>query len=329
MRKVADATSVPFTDSAMDTAAAAPLPGLAVGNKPAPGQTGPKGVSPRTNYSRVNTGSPQPVDAGVTSQKGAAPDSQHFLPPKIASSEVYMATHRTIQEMIKAAADGTLTHASVAVEAARQQGTPEAKVASAELPMSAASIPKDYVLKLAGACEFMLDGLREKAAAELGPGTGPNALAVSQTTSSNNEFASGDQGRATPAHIPPTNPGTKKPSETPAGASTALEDNEAMRHKEQPVKLGSEKKPPLGEHEKHYVRRALLGTPISGAIEARKGKKLETFGKTLGHGVVHGLVGGAGGAMAGGLLGAAGGAIAKGRDAATLVQHFHGRNLQQ
>jgi len=260
MRKVADATSVPFADSAMDTAASAPLPGLAVGNKPAPGQVGPKGISPRTNYSRVNTGSPQPVDAGVTSQKGAAPDSQNFLPPKIAS-EVYMSStaRKTIQEMIKAAAEGTLNQTSVAVEAERQQGAPVAKVASAELPMDVPSVPTDYVHKLANACDFMLGDWREKAAAELGPGTGPNALAVSQATSSNNEFTSGNQGQATPAHVPPKNPGTQKPSETPAGASNALEDNAAMKHKEQPVKLGGALRP---------ASLALTGTKSAGVRDA-------------------------------------------------------------
>jgi hypothetical protein len=244
MRKLADATSVPFADSAMDTAAAAPLPGLAVGNKPAPGQTGPRGMAPRTNYSRVNTGSPQPVDAGVTSQKGASPDSSNFLPPKIAGSEVHMSfsTHRSIQDMIKAAAEGTLEHAAVAVEAERQREAPGAKVASFALPTDVPSISTDYVLKLAGACEFMV-GTWKEAAFALGTSQGAEQPKVLETTSSNNEFASGHQGQATPAHVVPKSPGTHKPSETPAGPSNALDDNESMKHKEQPVKLGGAVRP--------------------------------------------------------------------------------------
>lgn len=241
MHKAADATSIPFADSAADTAAAAPLPGLAVGNKPAPGQTGPKGLAPRTNYSRVNTGSPLPADAGSSSQKGMPPDNQNFLPPKIAHREVPMSgtmTHRlTIHEMIKAAGAGTLDQAAVTLEAERQQanrGEPTAtstKTASAAPALSQNSIPTYYVEKLAGACEFMLDELREKAAAEAtsanGPGKGPNALQVLEATSENNEFKDGHQGQATPAHVVPKTPGTHKPAETPAGPATALDTNAA------------------------------------------------------------------------------------------------------
>lgn len=237
MRKAADAASVPFADSAMDTASAAPLPGLAVGSKPAPGLTGPKGLSPRTNYSRVNTGSPLQVDAGATSQKSMPPDNQNFLPPKIAHREVPMSgtsTHRqTINEMLKAAAQGTLDQANISLEAERQaanRGAPSAvKTASAQ-PEATNSIPTDYVEKLACACEYMLvelqdTALQEKAAAELGPGTGPNPMQVLEAKSEGNAFKSGDQGQATPAHVVPKNPGTHKPAETPAGPATALDTN--------------------------------------------------------------------------------------------------------
>lgn len=232
MRKLAEATAVPFPDSSADTAAAAPIPGLSVGNKPAPGQRGPKGLAPRTNYSRVNTGSPPPVDAGASSQKGAPPDTQNFLPSKIAHREVPMSgpmtPRTTLQELIKAAAVGASEHVSVSMEAARQlANSGEAapvKTASA-VGDDADSVPTAYVNKLAGACEYWLEELRKEA--EIGPGTGPNALGVLEATSENNEFKSGDQGQATPAHVVPMTPGTHKPAETPAGPANALDTNAA------------------------------------------------------------------------------------------------------
>lgn len=57
------------------------------------------------------------------------------------------------------------------------------------------------------------------------------------------------------------------------------------------------------EENKHYVRRMLLGNQISSAIEARKGKKLESFGHAFGHQILENLkgtgLGAAGGAAAG------------------------------
>lgn len=70
-------------------------------------------------------------------------------------------------------------------------------------------------------------------------------------------------------------------------------------------KLAADKKPEEG----HHLRRAILGNPISGAIEAEKGKKLKTFGKAYGHALKEtgkgALVGGAGGAALGAAIGAA------------------------
>jgi hypothetical protein len=146
-----------------------------------------------------------------------------------------MAHRLTIHEMVKAAAVGTLEQAAVTVEAERQLanlGEPTAtsvKTASAAPSLVPNSIPTDYVEKLAGACEYMLDELREKAAADSanGPGKGPNALQVLEATSENNEFKDGHQGQATPAHVVPKTPGTHKPAETPAGPATALDTNAA------------------------------------------------------------------------------------------------------
>lgn len=238
--KVAEATSVPFADSAADTASAAPIPGLAVGNKPAPGQTGPKGLAPRTNYSRVNTGSPIPADAGSSSQKSAPSDSQGFLPPKVAQQEVPMSgaltPRMTIQQMVKAAAASTNDFAAVTVEAARQlsnQGEAPVKVASAA-SSELESIPTSYVEKLAAAAEFVIANMQlaeeaqeaaTKVATSQGPGQGATALHVTESPGGKNSFTPGGQGQATPAHVVPKTPGTHKPAEIPHGPANALDTN--------------------------------------------------------------------------------------------------------
>lgn len=237
--KSADADSVPLPDAGQGSAALAPMPTLAVGNKPAPGQTGPKGVSPRTSYSRVNSGSPPPADLGASTQKGLPTDPQSLLPPKVAHKEVPMSAtaHYTIQDMIKAAAAGAHDQTVVSLEAARQlanagESMPSTKLASAEPQLE--SIPTNYVEKLAAAVDFIV-----KSAEEPGPGTGPNALQVLEATSSNNEIEAGRGGTATSAHVPPQNPGLQRPAETPHGPANALEDNASMMHPEIPVKLSS------------------------------------------------------------------------------------------
>jgi len=60
----------------------------------------------------------------------------------------------------------------------------------------------------------------------------------------------------------------------------------------------------LAAEDKHYVRRVLLGNPISGAIEAKKGKKAETFVNAVGHSVKETLKGIGKGALGGAGVGA-------------------------
>lgn len=61
--------------------------------------------------------------------------------------------------------------------------------------------------------------------------------------------------------------------------------------------------------EGHKLRRALLGNPVSAAIEAKKGKKMDAFGKAYKHQVVEGVKGLGKGAVGGAALGAAAGAV--------------------
>lgn len=272
--KVAEATSVPFPDSTVDTAAAAPIPGLAVGNKPAPGQTGPKGLAPRTNYSRVNNGSPIVPDAGTAAQKGAAPDPQGFLPPKIAHSEVSMSAAQsrfTIQHMIKAAGQAAAEHAAVITESARQlvDETPAIKTASAGNGLE--SIPTDYVEKLASAVEYVLE--HSKLDEEVQPektatiGEGPNTLKTMESPGGKNNVLPGQQGAASPSHQVPKATPTVNPGNQPAGPATALETNKPVAGKQKVSAAAPQYTAPIAQLRKEA---ALRMSPSDTKAEAKK-----------------------------------------------------------
>jgi hypothetical protein len=233
MEKQAESTGVPYADSAVTQASMASVPTIAVGNKPAPGQTGPKGMAPRTNYSRVNAGSSPPTDLGASTQKSLSPDSQSFLPHKVAHPEVHMSAvtpTMTIHDLVKAAAAGVADRVAATQEAERQTVTPvqATKVASA----TEDSIPTAYIDKLAEAMEFVVK--------EASPGEGPNALVVTDShIGGKNPFTPGSQGQATPAHVVPKDPGLHTPSEVSKGPANALADNASMKHPAQPTKLSS------------------------------------------------------------------------------------------
>lgn len=89
-----------------------------------------------------------------------------------------------------------------------------------------------------------------------------------------------------------------------------------------------------GKKETHYVRRALLGNPLSSAIEAPMGRKMEAYGQAAGHtygnAMVGGVAGGAAGAAVGGAAGAAGSkylgrALLHPSQARTMMAHKSGK----
>jgi len=154
----------------------------------------------------------------------------------------------TIQEMVKAAAAGSHASAAISDEALRQLGRqePEAaeKIASKRAASAEDTYSTEYVDKLASAIEYINESEKEAfslgaTTAGVGPGQGPNALHVMQAESSEKNVDAGQQGKATPVHIPPTNPPMHKDPSRHADPGTGLETNDSMKHKEQPVKVSS------------------------------------------------------------------------------------------
>lgn len=230
--------SIALPDPNAGSAEDSSVPQIHVANKPTPGQHGPKGISPRTSYSRVNTGDPPTPEAGAQTQKSLSPRGMEFLPAKTAEREDFMGTSMierpTLQEMLKAAMDGTVNKVDITNEAARQLANheePGEKTAEATKDASGTvHYSTEFVDKLADAVGF----IATKIAAQK-PGEGPGALHVMQATSSSKNVDAGEQGSATSAHQVPKDPPMQKAPAAKGDPSTGLKTNIDMKHSEQPT----------------------------------------------------------------------------------------------
>lgn len=250
MRKQAASIGSATSDPVKDSATTAPIPLPAIANKPAPGQTGPKGLGPRTTYSRSNTGTPPVPDAGAASQKGMPPRGMESLPSKTAEVSMTdsMMTRPTLQDLVKQAMAGTISKSEISAEATRQLITQrddngyEEKTASARAPEH---IPTQYVEKLADALGYLADTF-EKQSEDVTPGNGPGALEVTQATSSEKNIDAGEGGQAVSSMQPPKNPATQAEQVQSGKANTGLETNDDMSHGEQPVEPVKNEKASIG-----------------------------------------------------------------------------------
>lgn len=174
--------------------AASPLPQVEIATTTAPGKRGPVGMSPRSDYSRVNTGIPPVPDAGSQAQKSLEPRGAEML-PKFAGSEVsmgQMAVRPTVNDMVKAAMAGAASRVDIAREATRQAERlgEETKTASAT-PVVEEVPTFDEAEKLASALEYLADEVEKEASGMGGaytltenkvePGKGPGALHVMES----------------------------------------------------------------------------------------------------------------------------------------------------
>ena len=264
----------------------------------------------------------------------------------------------SLQDMVKQAMSGAAHKVAVNLEAARQLAATEddqVKEASAPSPQTG-HVATETVIKLANALGFIAEQVVKEAfelsgaesGAADGPGTGPGALTVMQAISSGSGIEAGQSGQATPGNQPPMNPSTQTEQVQVGKANTGLETNDDMKHPEQPVEPIANEKTSSGlaasnllrmqkmakgkdDHPGgHHIRRALLGNPVSSAIEAEKGKKLRSFGGALKHELGQSLKGTAIGGGAGAALGAGIGALKGGKSGAkagALAGGYLGGNI--
>ena len=99
-----------------------PVPQAEIHPTPAPGKTGPHGIGPRTNYSRVNTGAVEPPAALASAQKVLSPRGLEMLPDSgggIVHTGSALERPR-LQDMVKAAMRSSIARLDVTREALRQ-----------------------------------------------------------------------------------------------------------------------------------------------------------------------------------------------------------------
>lgn len=226
-------------DPAKAESAAAPIPTPVLANKTAPGQTGPRGLSPRTTYSKVNTGAP-PVSRAVDALKGTPARGVEFLPAKTAEDLIMtMAQRPTLQDMMKAAMAGTISKVDINNEAARQlaqqQGGEPEKVASAEaFGDDEGHYSSEHIEKMAAALEYIGDSIKE-AEGDVQPGKGPGSLEVLEATSEEKNIDAGESGQAISQNLPKTDPPQQKEEVQVGKANTGMSTNDDMSHAEQPL----------------------------------------------------------------------------------------------
>ena len=230
-------------DPATAPAAAAPIPQTAFENKPAPGQTGPKGLAGRQTFSRVNTGTPPTPDAGQSQQKSMAPLGAGFL-PKTAQLETFMTTtampRPTLHDFLKTAMAASAAKVDLSLESARQvAGTGDVLPGSTKTAAAQShEVPTEYIDKLASALNYVARSINPKLAegtTEAGPGQGPNALETNKSglPTGDGVLEAGQSGQSTQA--PSLAPATAKLPGQKDDPGNTMETNVAMTHKEQPV----------------------------------------------------------------------------------------------
>lgn len=208
-----------------ESASTSPLPQLVIPTTPAPTSKGPRNQKQLPdvveNVSRVNTGIPVPSNATEIAQKSIPP------PPvnKVASEDTMSKT--LISDLVQMAKQGSASRLR------QQEFRQQSKLASgdAEKPEDAekkkkseddedepektaeANLPTEYVTKLAHAVRHIV-----KMSSEVGPGSGPNALAVSVAQDGKPTAQPGQQGAA---HTQPPAPTTAPVRQ--GDSSTALQ----------------------------------------------------------------------------------------------------------
>jgi len=273
--------------------AASPLPQVEIATTMAPGKRGPVGMSPRSDYSRVNTGIPPVPDAGSQAQKSLEPRGAEML-PKLAGSEVsmgQMAVRPTVNDMVKAAMAGAASRVDIAREATRQAERlgEETKTASAA-PMVEEVPTFDEAEKLASALEYLADEVEKEASELVAPGKGPGALHVMESPGGSQLPQHFGQAH----HTVPMHSGGQKGLPTERGATmiendlnhrpggtqtqqTALNGDKGHKHAAA-IRAASVK---VAEEEKSAVSASWLNKGISSGLQSATPARATSFANNL------------------------------------------------
>ena len=273
LRKQAEAIGSGTADPATAPARQQQVPQISVENKPPPGLRGPRGMSGRTTYSRVNTGIAPSPDAALVEQKNLPPRGMEFLPKLAFSENAHMSNisemaRPNLQDLIKQAMEGSASKISVSLEAARQianvGGTPPVQEKTAAADPTVEHVPTDFILKLAAAAKYTANELNPKLAADtleatgIGPGEGPGALEVTPAKAEGDGvIEAGQTGHAKSQDLPPQTPPIVKDPTRPTQPATSLQTNDSMMHSEQPVEPISNEKTSISSANPAYINNLL------------------------------------------------------------------------
>ena len=136
----------------------------------APGLKGPKGLSPRVAYSKVQTADPVVPEAGSTEQRSAKPPLPNVLDESARFDEGLMssmAPRKTLNDMLKAASEGMATSYLRAKLASDAATSPKDGMDPEPGTEKEAALDPQYVLKLAKAGRQAVDVLGKLASGEL------------------------------------------------------------------------------------------------------------------------------------------------------------------
>lgn len=176
-------------------------------------------------------------------------------------NEVAVQARLSLQDLVKAASEGAFARSRIDSEARRHIGdlgetkTASERVASDQME----SVPTDYVLKLAAACDE-ITGQIAKEASEVGPGKGPNTLPISETKGG--PAISEDSGKAK----------NQPPAAAVDGQSKMVNDE-----KSPPGGGGEQKVAKVDESEEHAKKEMAKLDKIEDKVEQVAEKKAENL----------------------------------------------------
>lgn len=325
--KLATAIGSAPPDPVKSQAATSPMPVPVVENKTAPGQTGPRGLSPRTTYSRVNA-SPPPVSTLPDQVKVSPPRGAEFL-PKVAHKEqiMNMATRPTLHEMLTAAMEGTIERVNITKEAARQLGnhSDEAVEKTASEEVDTSHYPTEHLFKMAAALEYISDTVKQADEGHVQqPGEGPGALTVLEAQGGSPVLEAGQSGKAV-SSLQADKPETQTEKVQSGKANTGMATNDETMHGEQPehpIKNASASL--LDQNLERLGIKQAAYTPEKRERDQALVKKLKpehTFKKNV-EGITHGATAGA---MVGAPVGFLHGAFKAAPNMANAIAKEHGK----
>ncbi len=144
----------------------------------------------------------------------------------------------SLQQMVKAAMDGTLAKADINAEAARQLATHRGETSAVKT--ASAPSPEHYstehITKMAAALDFIADQVKvADSGSTQSPGQGPGALRVMEAASTGTVLEAGQSGEAIGKDQVPKNPPTQGEEVQVGNANTGMQTNDDMMHGEQPI----------------------------------------------------------------------------------------------